>query len=262
MSNPTVTVFTTTYNRENCLRNLYDSLCKQTCNDFEWLVVDDGSSDNTEKLINSFKNENKCIIHFERVPQNRGIANAMNIGIEKANGVLFFKIDSDETVKSDAIYNVIYWQSTIANLSGYAGVAGQIAYHDGSTIGGEWGHDARYVDITNFQRKKYGLSADQREAYYTSLLREFGPFPRIDGENYAFEGLLWNRIAHAGYQLRFFDSVVSSMEYSEDGFTRNVYSNCVKCFRAYSLFVSELCSYHEVDLSTRIMAILSYNALG
>lgn len=83
-----LTIFTPTYNRAYILKNLYDSLCEQTSKDFEWLIVDDGSSDNTEDLIRSFINEGRILIRYFK-QANAGKHIAINNGIRNAAGDLF-----------------------------------------------------------------------------------------------------------------------------------------------------------------------------
>jgi glycosyltransferase involved in cell wall biosynthesis len=97
-----ITIFTPTYNRAYSLRRLYDSLCKQTSNDFEWLVVDDGSTDDTENLINSFIADGKVDIRYFK-QANGGKHRAINFGVREARGELFFIVDSDDQVTPDAV---------------------------------------------------------------------------------------------------------------------------------------------------------------
>ena len=75
-----LTIFTPTYNRAYCLERAYRSLCRQTCKDFEWLVIDDGSSDNTRKLIEAWKQEG--IVPMRYIYQdNQGMHGAHNTAL-------------------------------------------------------------------------------------------------------------------------------------------------------------------------------------
>ena len=105
----TVTVFTPTYNRAYTLPKLYNSLCRQTSVDFMWLVVDDGSTDNTEELIKGWQEENKVLIEYHK-QSNGGKMRAHNLGVKLCNSELFFCVDSDDYISDVAIEHIIdYW---------------------------------------------------------------------------------------------------------------------------------------------------------
>lgn len=97
-----ITVFTPTYNRENTLARLYESLKEQTYKDFEWLIVDDGSTDSTSSLIQKFQEENIIQIRYYYT-SNGGKHRAINFGVKKANGELFFIVDSDDYVMPNVL---------------------------------------------------------------------------------------------------------------------------------------------------------------
>ena len=115
-----VTVFTPTYNRGYIIKNLYKSLLNQTYKDFEWLIVNDGSSDETDKLIRTWIEDAMLQIKYINLKKNRGIANAMNIGIQEAVGDLFFKVDSDDMIIPEAIEKIIYYETTIIDKNNFA----------------------------------------------------------------------------------------------------------------------------------------------
>jgi glycosyltransferase involved in cell wall biosynthesis len=114
---------------------LYDSLCVQTFTDFEWLIVDDGSVDNTEEIVNGFIAENKIDIRYIK-QQNGGKHRAINHGVREAKGELFFIVDSDDSIPRDSLETLIskyYLQIKDDKLFG--GVCGFMAHHDGTVIG-------------------------------------------------------------------------------------------------------------------------------
>ena len=100
-----ITVFTPSYNRKNELKKLYDSLLKQDNKDFEWLIVDDGSSDDTGSYIKKIKKDNKININYI-YKENGGKQSAYNMGLDKAKGNIFLCIDSDDILKKN-ILNII-----------------------------------------------------------------------------------------------------------------------------------------------------------
>lgn len=110
-----VTVFTPTYNRAYILNNLYQSLCRQSYGDFEWLIVDDGSTDNTEGLIASWLDESKISLCYIKQP-NGGKHRAINRGIQEANGNLFFIVDSDDYLADNAIERILFFMSLLKKI--------------------------------------------------------------------------------------------------------------------------------------------------
>ena len=100
-----ITVFTPSFNRAHLLSRLYDSLLKQTTNDFEWLIVDDGSTDDTETKVEEFINKGELPIRYYK-QQNGGKHRAINTGVQLASGELFFIVDSDDGLVHDCIQKV------------------------------------------------------------------------------------------------------------------------------------------------------------
>ena len=216
LSKKMITVFTPTYNRAYIIGKLYESLKRQTFKDFEWLVIDDGSVDNTENLIQGFILENEIEIRYIK-KDNGGQHTALNKAIECAKGHLLMIVDSDDYLTDTALERILYWENTIAEKEGYAGISGLRAFPWGDTIGGKWKQKENYVDATNLERKKYRLRGDKAEAYYTNVLRQYYPIPVFAGENDVEKGVLWNRIANGGYKLRWFNKVIYIGEYRTDG---------------------------------------------
>ena len=100
-----ITVFTPTYNRGNLLNRLYQSLCKQKNKEFEWVIVDDGSTDETSSVIKMIQDKHACEnfpIHYYK-KENGGKHTAVNMGVQKAHGDLFFIADSDDILPSEAL---------------------------------------------------------------------------------------------------------------------------------------------------------------
>lgn len=241
-----ITVFTPTYNRAYIIKNVYDSLLKQTYKNFEWLVIDDGSIDNTEELINSFIMEKKIKIRYFK-KNNGGQHSALNMAIEKAQGELFMIVDSDDFLKPEALERIIFWEQTIVDKEEFAGVSGLKIQPNGQIIG-RWRLKSQYIDATNFEREKYFLIGDKAEAYYLNVLKKFYPIPEFEGENDVEKGVLWNRIAYANLKIRWFNEGIYVCEYLEDGMTKNIQENHLKNFKGYTCWKKELI---DMQKSTR-----------
>lgn len=214
----TITIFTPTYNRAYILPALYESLCYQTCKDFEWIIVDDGSTDNTEKLVKSWLSELIFPIHYIR-QKNGGKHRAINRGVQEANGELFFIVDSDDILPSDSVERIINQYASIKGDASFGGVCGLKAYFNGEKVGGEC--DFGLLDCTSIDfRFKLNMRGDMAEVIRTSVLKEF-PFPEIDNEKFCPEALVFNRIA-LKYKLRYFYERIYLCEYLEDGLTASI----------------------------------------
>lgn len=209
-----VSVFTPTYNRKDTLKRLYESLCQQTVKDFEWIVVDDGSTDGTELLIQDIvqkKNGFDCIY---RKQNNSGKHAAINRGVALARGEYFFIVDSDDYVSSNAIERIIDIFKTI-NMQEFAGICGNICDSYGEIIGTTFDGSAN-IDCRMSDRDKYNICGDKAEVFYTDILKKF-PFPSFKGENFLSEGVVWNRISAAGYLMRFFNEKIYICQYLPHG---------------------------------------------
>lgn len=219
-----VTICTPTYNRASLLNRLYQSLCRQTCKDFEWLVVDDGSTDQTLELLQKFKDEKKISVRYFS-KSNGGKHTALNLGVKEAKGDLFFIADSDDYLPEDSIEVVLSYGRDIIEVSKsakskeFGGVCGLDGFVNGQIVG--TGLPIEQLDTTAIEiRDKYAVQGDMKEVYLTSVMREF-PFPEIQGECFCPEALIWNRIARK-YKLRFFNRVIYMVEYQMDGITSSI----------------------------------------
>lgn len=219
MENKTIiTVFTPTYNRAYIIGKLYESLCVQTSYCFEWLVVDDGSDDNTEGLIRSFINEEKILIRYIRQP-NGGKHRAINHGVGIARGELFFIVDSDDQLAQNAIEKIIFYYNQIKLDKSFAGVSGLRVNYEGKRIGGEC--DFGILDCSSVDfRLKYNFKGDMAEVFKIDVLKEF-KFPEIEGEYFCPEALVFNRIARK-YKLRYFYDKIYLCDYLIDGLTARI----------------------------------------
>lgn len=253
-----VTVFTPTYNRAYILPKLYASLRTQTSCDFEWLIVDDGSTDETERLVNEWIIDNNefHIRYYKQV--NGGKHRAINKGVQLAQGKLFFIVDSDDYLTADAIETLIFWEKLIAKeKSPFCGVAGERAsIKDGKLIGTANNY-GEYVDATALEREKYNIYGDKAEAFYTNVLKQY-PFPEIDGEKFITENVVWYRIANDGYLMRWYSKPIYMCEYREDGLTHQGNKLFANNPRGYALSVCERCKYQNVSAKEKILATYYY----
>lgn len=245
-----ITVCTPTFNRANLLEKLYVSLKKQNFKSFEWLIVDDGSSDNTEEVVNNFIREDLINIRYIK-KKNGGKHTALNVGIDKAQGELFWIVDSDDYIVEDALKYIWNKWNEIENKNEFAGLSGLRGYTDGSIIGTKG--DNEYIDTDALSyRYKYRILGDKAEVYRTDILRKF-KFPEFKGERYVTEAVVWNRIANENLKLRFFNKVTYICEYLEGGLTNTSDKNIMESWKGTTLYYKELLSYKQVPLKDKIL---------
>lgn len=239
MSNIKITVFTPCYNRAYILPELYKSLLAQDCHDFEWIIVDDGSTDDTEKLVKKWLKSNRAFPIIYKKVKNGGKHRAINIGVKLARSPLFFIIDSDDQAVEGAITTIIEYEKELPSNKHIAGLSGTRISPTGKTIG-ENGNisPGDYIDASNLERKKKSLLGDKAEVYYTKILKKY-PFPEFKGENFLDEGIIWNRIAQDDYKLRWFNTPFIICAYREDGLTKNLDEKNRKNPNGFALYIRE-----------------------
>ena len=254
MNKVKVTVFTPTYNRVYTLERLYKSLLNQTSYDFEWLIVDDGSTDDTSKLIKSFQNNQLFDVRYYK-QENSGKHVAINMGVSLAQGGLFFIVDSDDYLTTNSIETIITWENSIIDKSGFAGVAGNKGFTSESIIGNTF--TGKYVDATSLERDKYHIEGDKAEVFYTNILKQF-PFPVFDGERFITENVVWYRIASEGYRFRWFNEIVYIAEYLEDGLSARQIKLYADNPKGFALSIKQKIKYLEYSKAQIDAAYFDY----
>lgn len=218
-SNALITLFTSTYNRRELIERLYQSLLQQTQKNFEWIVIDDGSTDDTEVYFEKLASKpHPFPIHYFK-QQNGGKHRAINNGVCKAQGDLFFIVDSDDYLTDNAIEKINGWYKTLDDTHKWAGISGLKGYSTKSVVG-QNNSNQKFIDAKNSERRKNHLEGDKAEIYFTDVLRKYR-FPEIPGENFISEEIVWNTIARDGYYLRWFNEIIYICEYLEDGLTKD-----------------------------------------
>lgn len=250
-----LTVFTPTYNRANLLKNAFKSLNNQSCFDFEWLIIDDGSIDNTQDVVKDFKTEKFTIRYFKQ--QNGGKHRAINQAVQLAKGKFFLILDSDDELKENAVEMIRKFCnqiSTLPNYNQFAGVAGERISREGKLLCGKGTKDY-FVDATNLQRKKYHLGGDMAEVYKTSLLKEY-PFKEFNNENFLTENTVWDKIAEDGYKIRWFKEPFYVCDYLNDGLTKNLLDNESNSFEGFTYATCE--SIRLGDFTRKVHSVYEY----
>ena len=248
-----ITIFTPTYNRGHLLQRLYESLCHQTFNDFEWIIIDDGSVDNTEDVVKTFLSENLINIRYIK-QDNGGKHRAINHGVRVAKGELFFIVDSDDQLPSDSLYIISRTYKAVRSDKSFAGISGLDSSIDGKIIG--TGLPIDYIDCSTLDIEyKYCITGDLAEVFRTDVLKEF-PFPEIDGEKFCPEDLVWHRIA-LKYKLRYINKVIYYAEYQDDGLTSKIIRIRMNSPMASITYYSEL-TLMNIPFVQKIKSAINY----
>jgi glycosyltransferase involved in cell wall biosynthesis len=213
-----ITVFTSSYNRTHTLSRLYKSLLIQSFKNFEWLIVDDGSEDDTEELISGFIKEKIIEIRYWK-QENGGKHRAINYGAKAAQGELFFIVDSDDYLADNALERVDFHYKKIRGNECFAGVCGLKVFFNGEKVGGESNFSILECSSIDF-RFKHKVKGDMAEVFRTDILRKY-PFPEIEGEYFCPESMVWNKIAE-NYKLRYFYEKIYFCDYLPDGLTAKI----------------------------------------
>lgn len=260
MSRKKITVFTPTYNRSKTIVNLYSSLLNQTNKQFEWIIYDDGSTDNTEEVVNKFINENVLDIKYI-YSCNKGKHVAINNGVELAKGELFFIVDSDDIICNDSIENIInVWNSIDGNKKNeFAGVVGRKENISGKSY--KFNFDEKYIDKSFIEfRKIQKENIERADVFSTNILKKY-KFPEFEGENFMAESVIWYKIASDGYKMRWFNNNIYMYEYLEDGLTRNFYNKRINNINGTLYVYNQLMSYN-ISLKDKIKYKINYFRYG
>jgi glycosyltransferase involved in cell wall biosynthesis len=195
-SMPLFTVFTATYNRAHTIHRVFDSLCAQTLRDFEWLVVDDGSTDNTSEVIATWaKRADFAIRYFKQVHSGKHIAH--NLAAREAHGRFFLTLDSDDACVPEALERMAFhWNAIPAHdRARFAGVVGLCCDQHGRIIGDRFPTDPFDASLRE-RRYVYRIRGEKWGSTLTDVVRQF-PFPVIRGTQFIPEGVIGLEIGKA-----------------------------------------------------------------
>ena len=256
-----ITVFTPTYNRAYIIEALYRSLQRQSYRDFEWLVVDDGSADNTKELFEAWQQEgNSFPIRYYR-QENGGKCRAINRGLELAEGELFFTVDSDDYLTEDALEKVAAWDAEIPDKEHYCGFVGNRGTTPTETpnrlFAGGYLDGTALDRYTPMEDKDVLVNGERAFVFYTQLHRKY-LYPEFPGEKFLTEAVTWDLMAHDGYKMRFYNDIIWIWEYKPDGLTRAGYKVFLDNPQGTGLFFRQKAKFLNYSLKDKLLLWYGY----
>ncbi|MGN7787926.1 glycosyltransferase family 2 protein [Niabella sp. 22666] len=249
-----ITVFTPTYNRANLLRQLWYSLKAQTDKRLEWVIVDDGSSDDTVSVVSEMvSQETDFRIHFCK-QKNQGKHIAINTGLSMATYELFFIVDSDDKLPPNCIQLILSKYPQVRFNDRIAGIVGRKAHFNSQLIGSDFYYTDFIANSFDF-RYRFKLKGDMAEVFKTDIFRKF-PFPKFQNEKFCPEALVFNRIA-SNFEMLWTSDIYYNAEYLEGGLSARIYEVRKKAPRGSALFYEEL-SKSLIPFRVKCKAIINY----
>lgn len=219
----TLTIFTPAYNRAYTLHLGYEALLRQTSKDFEWLIIDDGSTDNTRELVESWIAENKIPIRYH-YQENQGMHGAHNTAYRLINTELNTCIDSDDYMPDDAVEKIIaFWRKYGSKQ--VAGIVGLDADFDGKLIGTPFKENNVPIRLSHFYNQ--GGKGDKKYVYRSDIICNYPEYPIFQGEKYVSLGYKYELIEQ-DYPVLAMNEVLVNVEYRPDGSSLNMYRQYIK----------------------------------
>jgi len=215
----TLTIFTPTYNRGHLLLRLYQSLCRQTSKDFIWLVIDDGSSDNTGQLIQDWINEKKIQIKYV-YKKNGGMHTGHNKAYRLIKTELNVCIDSDDYMPDNAVEKITNIWNDCYHKENLAGIVGLDVDNQGAIVGTKIPKALEKGNLTDLY-KKYEVKGDKKIVLKTSIIYQYPLYPEFETEKLVPLGILYLMIGK-DYDFVYSNEVFCVVEYQDEGSSNNI----------------------------------------
>lgn len=254
-----ITVFTPTYNRKYKLPQLYKSLCEQTCKDFVWLIVDDGSSDGTEELVRSWMADNEVEIQYH-YQQNGGKMRAHNKGAELCETEYFVCVDSDDQLASPkVIKDTLDFLEQNKDLAGKKEISGVVSYKKiGSVSQGKFPDNMKVAALSELYEA--GFHGETTLMFKTDVLKRY-PFPVVEGEKFLTEAYIYDQLDEK-YKMMVFPYYSQDCEYLPDGFTNNAWDVLFKNPKSYRMYYNQCIKLNKGNKSHNMRMYIACSLLA
>lgn len=243
-----LTIFTPAYNRAHTLPRTYRSLCNQNCKDFIWLIVDDGSSDNTASLVKEWQSADNGFEIRYIYKENGGMHTAHNTAYENIDTELNVCIDSDDALAEGAVEKILRKWDSVRD-QGYAGLIGLDADFDGKIIGKGFPKAMAHTTLMGYYAQ--GGFGDKKLVYRTDIMKQYPPYPVFEGEKYVALAYKY-RLIDQSYELAVLDEVLCNVEYQNDGSSSTMWKQYLQNPKGFAFWRKVCMQYPE---STKRMVI-------
>lgn len=227
-----ITIFTPAYNRAHTLPRTYESLCAQSSKDFVWLIVDDGSVDDTADLVKKWQSIDAGFEIRYIYKKNGGMHTAHNTAYESIDTELNVCIDSDDKLADGAVEAIARKWEAVRD-KGYAGIIALDADFDGKIIGKGFPDDLAETTLSGYYAA--GGAGDKKLVYRTDVIKSYPEYPTFEGEKYvslAYKYLLIDQ----SYKLAVLNKVLCNVDYLPDGSTNSMFREYLKNPRGFAFW--------------------------
>ena len=238
---PILTIFTPAYNRAHTLHRTYNSLLRQSCKDFIWLIVDDGSSDNTEELVEKWQRQDNGFEIKYIYKENGGMHTAHNVAYANIDTELNICIDSDDMLAEEAVRKILAKWEEVKD-KGYAGIIGLDAEFDGKIIGSRFPNNLTETTLSGYYAS--GGFGDKKLIYRTDIVNQYPPYPVFAGERYVALAYKY-RLIDQNYKLAVLNDVLCNVEYQPDGSSGTMWKQYLSCPKGFAFWRKVCMQYPE-----------------
>lgn len=236
-----LTVFTPAYNRAHTLPRTYESLCSQNCKDFCWLIIDDGSIDNTAQLVKGWMEKDNGFKIQYIYKENGGMHTAHNMAYENITTELNVCVDSDDCMAEDGVAKILKKWDEVKD-SGYAGIIGLDADMNGKIIGKSFPKSMKETTLMGYYAM--GGAGDKKLVYRTDIIKKYPPYPVFEGEKYVALAYKY-RLIDQDYKLAVLPQVLCNVEYQEDGSSGTMWKQYLKNPKGFAFWRKICMRYPE-----------------
>lgn len=247
-------IITATYNRGDLLKDIYKALIEQTLQDFEWIIIDDGSSDGTKEIVSRWEKR----ISIKYIWQtNQGKHVAINNGIKKAEGRFVIILDADDIPEKYALQHFkSYLEERIFENDNCAGVAVLCSDASGKLIGTKFLQDKTCGNLLDLYYRQ-NVKGDKWMCWRKNVIEDF-PFPVIEGEKFMPEAIVWNRIS-LKYKIFCANDSLLRIRYQADGLSSSSKKIRIKNPKGASLYYKEFVNLMSASFGWKLRNIINYS---